>query len=72
MVTLLFATNAYGYKQTTYKEITVQSGDSLWTLAQKYGTSSDIRKSVYQIKKLNHLDTSEIYAGSVLRVPCDF
>lgn len=69
LFTTLFATNVYGYKTPTYKEITVRSGDSLWTIALKYSNSSDVRKYIYEIKKVNHLETSDIYAGTQLRIP---
>ena len=67
--TTLFATNVYGYKTPTYKEITVRSGDSLWAIALKYSNSSDIRKYIYEIKKVNNLETSDIYEGTQLKIP---
>ncbi len=41
----------------------VRSGDSLWTIAHSYGTT------VTQLKQINGLKGSRIYAGQVLEVP---
>jgi len=41
----------------------VRSGDSLWTIAQDHGTT------VSQLKQINGLKGSRIYAGQVLEVP---
>lgn len=44
-------------------EYTVQSGDSLWLIAQKYGMTVD------ELAKLNGIqDTSMIYTGQVLKI----
>jgi LysM repeat protein len=69
LFTTLFATNAYGYKEPAYKQITVKSGDSLWTIALKYNNNDDVRKYIYKIKKVNHLNSSAIYVGTQLRIP---
>jgi hypothetical protein len=42
---------------------TVRSGDSLWTIAREHGTSVD------ELRELNNLRGSRIYAGQVLEVP---
>ena len=45
------------------QEYTVQSGDSLWMIAQKYGVTVD------ELAKLNDIqDTSMIFTGQVLKV----
>ena len=67
--TILFATSAYGYEGQQYETITVQSGDTLWSIAEKYCRSGDIRKYIYEIKKANHLSSSAIFAGDELLVP---
>jgi len=67
--TLVFATSVYGYKQPQYITLTVEKGDTLWDIAQKYCTDSDIRKSVYEIKSLNKLSSSRIVEGDMLRIP---
>lgn len=44
-------------------EYTVQAGDSLWLIAQKYNTTVDA------IKALNNLNGDTIYIGQVLKIP---
>jgi LysM repeat protein len=43
----------------------VRSGDSLWTIARKHGTTVD------QLRELNRLDGSRIFAGQVIDVPAE-
>jgi len=62
-------TIAYGDKETSFKEVTVRSGDTLWSIAEKYNKNEDIRKYIYEIKKINNLKTSDIYAGDTLILP---
>lgn len=69
LFTALFATNAYGYKTPSYKEVTVRSGESLWSIAIKYNTKSDLRRYIYEIKKVNNMKTSDIYVGTQLKLP---
>jgi len=44
---------------------TVQSGDSLWEIARSHGTSVD------DLKAVNGIDGSRIYAGQLIDVPLD-
>ena len=46
-----------------YFEYTVRSGDTLWLLAQRYGTTVDT------IKRLNGLTSDILRIGQVLRIP---
>lgn len=52
-----------GSANESYFEYTVRSGDSLWKLAQKYGTT------VNAIKSLNKLNSDILNIGQVLRIP---
>lgn len=49
--------------------ITVCAGDTLWSIAEEHVGESDIRNSIYEIKKLNELKTSELTIGQELLVP---
>lgn len=61
-----------GETHNTYSTICVSSGDTLWQLAEKYNPNGDIRKLVREIKKMNSLNGSEIYAGEELKIPVSF
>ncbi len=53
-----------------YIEVTVSSGDTLWEIASEYNYfQDDIRQVIYDIKRINHLPSSSIYPGQVLRIP---
>lgn len=47
------------------EEYLVRSGDSLWSIAQKHGTS------ISELRAANDLRGSRIYAGQLLAVPAD-
>ncbi|MGN7470468.1 cell division suppressor protein YneA [Brevibacillus sp. SAFN-007a] len=53
------------------KEVTVRSGDSLWTIAVRHQRSEkvDVRDLVLDIKSANNLDSNLIYPGQTLFIP---
>ena len=46
----------------------VQKGDSLWGIALKYD-SKDIENFLFETKKLNNLQNSEIFEDQILIIP---
>ncbi|NLM76032.1 MAG: LysM peptidoglycan-binding domain-containing protein [Clostridiaceae bacterium] len=52
-----------------YKTIKVEKGDTLWEIAVKHGQNMDPRAYIYEIKKVNNLGNSFIYAGQELLLP---
>lgn len=64
-----YATTAYAHKEQTYRTIAIKSGDTLWGIALKYKKEGDIRKYIYNIKKINKLENGRIYAGDELLIP---
>ncbi|QCX32309.1 LysM peptidoglycan-binding domain-containing protein [Caloramator sp. E03] len=69
---LSFAFNDKTKAERTYTKITVYSGDTLWSIAKKYGSNQkDIRKTIYDIKKINKLNSSIIVPGEQLLIPVD-
>jgi LysM repeat protein len=56
--------------KTSYSKITVCSGDTLWTIAsENIGSGGDIREFVYNIRKVNNLDSAIITPGQELLIP---
>lgn len=53
-----------------YKSITIESGDSLWSIADEYNThySMDNREYVHELKKMNCLREDTIHTGQYLTV----
>ena len=50
-------------------EVTVEPGESLWTLARRAAPRHDPRDVVRQIKDLNDLAHAELHVGQRLRLP---
>ena len=53
-----------------YKSITIEQGDSLWSIAEEYCTDAyeDTREYVDELKELNSLTSNTIHAGQHLLV----
>ncbi len=56
-----------------YKEIEICSGDTLWDIANTYKSdSTDTRKAVYRICRINDIQASDLVPGMILSIPEDF
>lgn len=66
---LIYTASAFGYKQSQYKCVAVNSGDTLWSIAEDYGNNSNIRELIYNIKKVNNIDSSMLYARTAILIP---
>ena len=51
------------------QQTTVQSGDTLWSVAQRIAPDNDPREVVAQIRRINHLHSSALQAGQLLLLP---
>lgn len=68
--TVIGTYNAESLTKTTYSEIRVQTGDTLWDLAKEFGPDhKDIRKIIYEICKVNDVSAESIYPGQILFIP---
>lgn len=58
--------NLYKY----YTSIEVSSGDTLWTIAERYADSERVDRTGYiqEIKEINHLQDDTIHAGDYLTI----
>jgi nucleoid-associated protein YgaU len=52
-----------------YMTVTVQPGDSVWSIASHRYPEADTREKVQEILDANRLGSPEIYAGEQLKVP---
>lgn len=56
--------------EPAYITVEVCAGDTLWQLADEYGPkSADRRQVVYEICKVNDVETGTIYPGQSLLIP---
>jgi len=68
--TMIGANNAESLTKPTYSEIIVESGDTLWNLAQEFGPDDkDVREVVFEICKINNVSADSIYPGQTIRIP---
>ena len=52
-----------------YIELEVSSGDTLWSIADKYMNDDDIRESIYKLSKVNNISASDLKAGMTILIP---
>ncbi len=74
LATSIFSARHAAYAESasnvTYETVRVQSGDSLWSLAQEHsvdGLSTQATSDI--IRSVNHLEHGSLDAGDVLKVP---
>ena len=56
---------------TSFIEVTVAPGDTLWSLATRMADGGDVRAMVDEISSVNSLATAELQAGQKVRIPLD-
>jgi LysM repeat protein len=72
MVALPTLSSVRLYAATTrhYVTVTVQPGDSLWSIAASHtGPTADVQEVVDRISDVNHLGSGTIQPGERLRIP---
>lgn len=52
-------------------EVSVNPGDTLWSLAQDASTDDDVREVMAAITEINNLESSQLQPGEVLHIPAD-
>ena len=63
-------------EETQYKELYIGAGETLWSIAKvelkenPYYFNKDIREIISDIKHRNELNTSALYIGQKLLIPC--
>ncbi len=56
----------------TFSTVTVESGESLWTIAERIAPEADPREVVSQLKRLNALEDSALLAGQTIAIPAQY
>jgi nucleoid-associated protein YgaU len=49
--------------------VTVESGDTIWSIAKQYHPDKNINKIMYEIENVNGIKKSIIYPGQQLIIP---
>ena len=59
-----------GASTREFVQVRVQSGDTLWGLAQEYGPAgTDVRLVIYEICRLNGVTADSLQAGQFITIP---
>lgn len=67
-----FTSTSVGKKQVETYELEVQNSDTIWDIASdicKKDSSLNIQNIILEIKDINNLSSSDIFAGQILNVP---
>lgn len=66
----LSSTRLYAASTARYATVTVQPGDTLWSIASAHtGESNDIQETIDRISAVNHLNGATLQPGEHLRIP---
>ncbi len=66
------ASNEEGAAAGSFAEITVMSGDTLWSIAEDLAPAADPRDVVAQITRLNALSGGSVTAGQRIAIPAEY
>lgn len=66
------ASNETGVASGTFTEITVMSGETLWSIAEDVAPDSDPRDVVAEITRLNALENGSVAAGQRIAIPAAY
>ncbi|MFM9877943.1 MAG: LysM peptidoglycan-binding domain-containing protein [Rhodoglobus sp.] len=55
-----------------FEYVTVESGQTLWQLAETLAPAADPREVIAEIMQLNLLESADVYAGQELAVPAAY
>lgn len=60
---------AEGGAPSAFDNVSVQPGDTLWSIAAERYPGTDVRSKVWQIEQANHLGKASLHPGDTIRVP---
>lgn len=61
-----------GAPGSSFSYVTVDAGESLWSVAERIAPSADPRDVITEIQTLNGLESSTVSAGQSLAVPAQY
>ena len=71
----IFINKSFSHTETIYKKIFISPGDTLWTIAKyeknnnEYFDNRDLREIIYELKRINDLNDSNLKVGQELNIP---
>lgn len=68
-LSLGLAKAAWGGAAGDFETLTVQPGDSLWSIASARYPGSDVRERIWEIQRANPGVSASLYPGELLKVP---
>jgi len=68
-LSLGFARVAQGGAPAAYETVTIEPGDTLWSIAGDRYPGTDVRAKIYQIEQANHIHGASLTPGETIRVP---
>lgn len=69
LISLMIVVFAESPKEVKYISYIVKSGDTLWSIGEKYQQGIDIRKMVEMLAEANGVEENNIYIGEVIQIP---
>lgn len=75
ILSLIIVKSTLSYTEHRYKTIYLESGDTLWSIAldlqenNAYYKGKDIRYIIGDLKEVNNLSNSTVYANQELQIP---
>lgn len=72
---VFLSNKTYSNSEAGYKTEYVVKGETLWQIAEKeiqenqYFKNQDIRNVILEIKKVNHMNTSNLTEGMEIKIP---
>lgn len=73
-ISFIISSKSFSHTESKYKTIYVISGDTLWSIAKEeqnsneYYKDKNIRSIVDEIKKINHMTTSDLKVNQELKI----
>lgn len=69
LIALFNISIAKSNEKTEITSYTVGKDETFWSIAEEYkAENEDSRQYIYNIKKLNNMNTSNIYEGQILKI----